>query len=154
MKFLKLKFTFVVILCLFNPLLFSCNHPVSQEKLDENKLKEHLENANRIIVADETKEIKDFIDRHQFKMTMTGTGLWMGVYQAGSGKAAGLHQLVTLTYKAYLLDGTLCYSADEKKPLQFRLGEGTQVRGLEEGIEGLKEGDHARQSFQLILHME
>jgi FKBP-type peptidyl-prolyl cis-trans isomerase FkpA len=49
-----------------------------------------------------------------------------------------------LKYKIFLLDGTLCYSSDSSGTAKFRLGEGQQVKGLEEGVLLMRKGDKAR----------
>jgi FKBP-type peptidyl-prolyl cis-trans isomerase FkpA len=124
--------------------LSSCRHEQQQQVSSEDSLKEHLINANKIMVKDESKEIEDFISRHQWKMTSTGTGLRYEIYSHGSGKKAEVKKEVTVAFSVYLLDGTLCYPADEKKPLTIIPGQGEQTRGLEEGIMLMHEGDKAR----------
>ncbi len=123
----------------------SCHHEQqSQQQLSPDSLKEHLINANKIILVNESKEIDDFISRHQWKMTKTGTGLRYEIFQHGNGKLAENEKQVTFAYTLYLADGTLCYSADEKKPLTIIPGHGEQTHGLEEGILMMHEGDKAR----------
>lgn len=134
---------------IYFPLLFlfcfyfvSCHHAQQQvESVDS--LKEHMMNVNRIMVKDESTEIEEFISRHPWKMSSTGTGLRYEIYKQGNGKKAGADKRVSISYNAFLLDGTPCYSADENKPLTFSLGHGEQPRGLEEGTMLMKEGDHA-----------
>jgi FKBP-type peptidyl-prolyl cis-trans isomerase FkpA len=136
---------FSVYFILFTVYFFSsCRHEQQQQVSSEDSLKEHLINANKIMVKDESKEIEDFISRHQWKMTSTGTGLRYEIYNHGSGKKAEEKKEVTVAFSVYLLDGTLCYPADEKKPLTIILGQGEQTRGLEEGIMLMHEGDKAR----------
>ena len=96
------------------------------------------------MVKDESKEIDDFIARHPWKMTSTGTGLRYEIYHHGNGKKAAEKKQVSILFSVYLLDGTRCYSADENKPLTFILGHGEQTHGLEEGIAMMHEGDQAR----------
>ena len=110
----------------------------------EDSLREHLINANKIMVKDESKEIEEFISRHPWKMTSTGTGLRYEIYEHGNGKRAEEKKQVTFIFSVYLLDGTLCYPADENKPVTIILGHGEQARGLEEGIMLMQEGDKAR----------
>jgi FKBP-type peptidyl-prolyl cis-trans isomerase len=146
-----LKLIFVYCL-LFTVYFFSsCHHDRQQQLVSEDSLKEHLINANKIIVKDESKEIDEFIERHQWKMNSTGTGLRYSIYKHGDGKAAGEKKQVTFTCSVYLLDGTLCYTYDAKKPVTIVLGIGAQTRGLEEGIMLMHEGDQAR--FVVPFHL-
>jgi FKBP-type peptidyl-prolyl cis-trans isomerase FkpA len=123
--------------------LASCRNEQQPHVTSEDSLKEHLINANKIMVGDESKEIEEFISRHGWKMTSTGTGLRYEIYEQGKGKKAGEKKELTISFSVYLLDGTLCYPADEK-PLTIILGQGEQTRGLEEGIMLMREGDKAR----------
>ncbi len=125
-------------------LFLSCHHEQQQQTISQDSLKEHLIGANKIMVKDESKEIEDFIERHPWKMTSTGTGLRVEIYHHGNGKKAEEKKQVSIAFSVYLLDGTLCYPADENKPLTIILGHGEQTRGLEEGVMLMHEGDKAR----------
>jgi FKBP-type peptidyl-prolyl cis-trans isomerase len=122
----------------------SCREPQQQQDVSTDSLKEHLINANKIMVENESKEIDDFISRHSWKMISSGTGLRYCIDQPGKGKMAEEKKTVSISYSVYLTDGTLCYSADDKNPLMLTLGRGEQTRGLEEGILFLHEGGKAR----------
>ena len=131
-------------LTLFCNLLFSCQSHKEEDSLSESEYKEHLTNANRIIVRDEKKDIEDFISRHQFRMDSTGTGLRIQLIQKGAGKLPVDHDRLLVAYKVFLLDGTMVYSFAEQQPDTFRIAEGEQVRGLEEAMRLLPEGSRAR----------
>ena len=136
----EIRHQLLLIACLF---IASC-HRGEQQVVKEDSLQEHMINANKIMVKNESAEIEEFISRHSWKMTSTGTGLRYEIYRHGNGKKADVKNRVTICYTAYLLDGTLCYTVDEKNPLTITLGHGEQIRGLEEGIMQMNEGDHAR----------
>ena len=106
--------------------------------------KERLLDINRSAVHDEATAIKDFITRHGWKMQMTGTGLHYEIYGHGSGERADATKLLSVAYKVFLLDGTLCYEHDETHPLKLITGRGQQINGLEEGLMLMNEGDRAR----------
>ena len=122
----------------------SCNHNSDQSKMSEQEIKERMTNVNRIIVKDESTDIDEFIARHQWKIQSTGTGLRIEVYEKGNGRQPALKDTVSIAYKVYLLDGTLCYSTDEMHPVKFILGTGQQTSGLEEGLQLMREGAKAR----------
>ena len=134
--------------------LTSCHRDMQQQQVSEDSLKEQMINANKIMVQNESDEIDEFISRHQWKMTMSGTGLRYEIYaHAGSkpAKKPGVRSEVSIAYSLYLEDGTLCYSAGEKNPLTFVIGRGEQTHGLEEGLMLMSEGDKAR--FVLPAHL-
>jgi FKBP-type peptidyl-prolyl cis-trans isomerase FkpA len=121
----------------------ACKSNSSENKIDENALNEKLTRMNKIIVTNESKDIDDFITRHSFHMTMTGTGLRYEIYKHGNGVHPVAKDEVKIDYKIFLLDGTLCYTNESAGPVNFRLGEGNQVKGLEEAIMLMVPGDRA-----------
>ncbi len=123
----------------------SCNRKYPESKnRNGSEDKEQLVNVNRAVVHDEAKLIEEFITRHEWKMKMTGTGLRYDLYKEGSGSKANSNSLLTIAYKVFLLDGTLCYEADESHPQHLMTGKGIQINGLEEGLMMMNEGMHAR----------
>lgn len=59
----------------------------------------------------------------------------------GTGKEAGMGDLVSVDYTASLTDGTVVDSSRPRgKPLQFRLGAGQVIKGFERGVVGMKPG--------------
>jgi len=48
---------------------------------------------------------------------------------------------VKVHYTGYLDDGTIFDSSEGKDPLEFTLGEGQLLKGFENAVEGLQEGD-------------
>jgi FKBP-type peptidyl-prolyl cis-trans isomerase len=124
---------------------YSCHLKENEKPVPEAEVKEHFIEANKMMVHDEAKDIEEFISRHQWKMQTTGTGLHYDIYEKGNGdKYPQKQNIISIAYKIYLLDGTLCYSADETKPLKFILGTNTQPRGLEEGLRMMTAGAKAR----------
>lgn len=131
------------------PLVFllasiSCTRNYPEEKKGPVINKEQLLNVNKAVVHDEAKLIEEFITRHGWKMQVTGTGLRYEIYKKGNGAFANGSSLLSIAYKAYLLDGTLCYEADTIHPLKLIIGKGQQINGLEEGLMMMNEGAHAR----------
>ena len=149
-KDLKFIFRFITYYILL--ITCSCHHNYpSDNNQNSAEVKEHLVNANKIIVKDEAKDIEEFITRHQWKMQMTGTGLRMQIYEEGKGAKPDYKSTVTISYKIYLLDGTLCYSVDDQHPAKISLDASDQPRGLEEGLMMMAEGSKAR--FVLPNHL-
>lgn len=67
-----------IFLRLFFPLLLisSCSSgQEKQEKMDKEKLKEHLIRANKMFVSNQSDDIDDYVKRHNLQMDTTATGL-------------------------------------------------------------------------------
>jgi len=133
------------VLLLVTFVFFSCQQK-SQEQpvMSEEEVKEHMMNANQILVHREAEDIGDFIRRHGWNMQVSGTGLRYELYKEGKGARPAKNSIVSLAYSLYLLDGTFCYRTDSIKPLRFMLGKAQQPHGLEEGVAMMKEGGKAR----------
>lgn len=139
----------ILFLSLFLFSSLQCKH--NDEKLTEEKLKEHLMNANRIMVKDEQAQIEEFISSHNWKMNSTGTGLRYMIYENGTGKNTAMHDTVKFTGKIFLLDATLCYEYKKENPLKFSPGTKDVARGFEEAALLMKEGDKGR--FVIPAHL-
>lgn len=126
---------------------FSCRH-YNDHNADLSQAvvtNEHLTDVNRKMVVSESKVIDEFISRHQFHMTMTGTGLRYEINSFGKGKEVPkLHDRVTISYREFLLNGKLIYHTDSINNSTFGLGEGMETNGIEEALLIMKEGDQAR----------
>ena len=48
---------------------------------------------------------------------------------------------VALHYKGTLSDGTIFDSSEGREPLQFEVGSGMVIKGFDDGVLGMKEGD-------------
>ncbi len=127
--------------------LFVACKPTVTETRDEQK-KEEVEKSmvevNRILVAKDKKRIEGYIERMGYQMTETETGLWIQQLKTGEGPLIQKDQVVYLSYKLSLLDGTLVYSSEEDGIKSFRVGRGGVESGLEEGILHLSQGAQAR----------
>lgn len=134
--------TFILI---FIIIFFSCKREVEQEdKKSIKNRKESLQEINRLLVDKDTELIKSYIERRDWEMTMTKSGLWYMIYEEGTGDLIQKGDYITYNYKVWLLDGTLIYSSDELGAKSFVVGKGGVESGLEEGVLFLKEKSKAR----------
>ena len=139
-----MKRTFVIVLCAIMVLLSSCNEkpqPVAQ--LSDSQLKESLERANRYMANDEEEDIQNYVQRHQWDMVSTGTGMRYQIVKAGTGPTIEPGQLVTMEYVLYDIFGDVVYSSDNEGPMRFVVGQGGVVAGVDEAICHLHQGDVA-----------
>lgn len=136
------KFLFIVLLAL---LVASCHtkpQPVNPVASD-TELKESLEKANRVLANDEEEDIENYVRRHQWDMVSTGTGLRYQIVDAGEGPLIQGGQIVTLEYVLYDIFGDVVYSSESDGVMQFKVGQGAEVAGLDEAVRHLHKGDVA-----------
>lgn len=129
--------------------IISCQnapHPPEQEKKPENekKLEQALIEANKSAIAQEKHMIRQYIDRHNWDMNKTGTGIYYGIYEDGNGKKAKEGMVATIDYTIELLNGTECYSSRNDQPKSFIIGQGNVESGLHKIMPYLQEGDRAK----------
>lgn len=66
----------------------------------------------------------------------------------GKGEEAKQNQTLRVNYKAFYESGVLFDSTEKRgKPFSFTLGEGTVIKGWEEGVKGMKVGSLRRLSI-------
>lgn len=137
-------------------ILVSCeNESHLQEKphngISRQQLKKELLKSNNHFLKIEDQNIKDYIQRHAYKMTKTGTGLYYDIYKQGSGPIAKEGDIAVLKYTVRLINGALVYDSNQNGLKEFKISRGGVESGLEEGILLLKLGDCAR--FILPSHL-
>ncbi len=128
----------IVLLCA------SCTGNSQEKKKKNDEMNEQLMKMNQARVSGESKRIEAFITSRSYNMQRSGTGLRYEIYRDVTGDTAKAHNLVEVSYKIFLLDGTLCYSSDSLGNAKFKLGEGQQISGMEEGLMMMQKGDKAR----------
>ncbi|MGZ3862314.1 MAG: FKBP-type peptidyl-prolyl cis-trans isomerase [Bacteroidia bacterium] len=127
-------------------LLTSCTeHPKQKQiEINQNKLKEDIIKVNKPVIVLEQDEINAYVRSHGYNMQTTGTGLrFMLLKENPKGKKIESKDLVTVNYKVWLLDGTLCYSSDKKGAKTFSVGADNVEAGVHEGVKLMRQGEKA-----------
>lgn len=142
-------FQFIVFWCLLPLILItlsSCNDdPVIEKKnVNPNQLKEPFIEANKKVVKTESQHIIDFLQRYQWPVKETGSGLRYYIYHEGDGIKAKKGNIATINYSIKLISGDEIYNSQTKGPMIFNIGQGDVASGLEEGILFLSIGDKAK----------
>lgn len=112
--------------------------------MTDAEMAKKLEEFNRNTAIFEEKVIQDYLKNHNLEMEKTGTGLWKDVIVPGTGATIEDGKTVSLGFKVYMLNDSLCYSSDEKRPYTFVYGHSDMESGLHEGLENLKSGAKAK----------
>jgi len=69
------------------------------------------------------------------------SGLKYQIQKAGTGKTAQVGDTVAVHYTGQLEDGTTFDSSVGKQPFAFTLGQNRVIKGWEQGVVGMKEGE-------------
>ena len=126
-------------------ILASCEN--EKPKPTEKQLyefKEPLVGVNKQLVEKDIARIKGYYTRRKWDMTLTKSGLFYEVYQAGEGDTIKKGDYIEISYKVDLLSGKSCYNSDKLGTKIFKVGYGQEEKGLEIGVLLLKKGSKAR----------
>jgi FKBP-type peptidyl-prolyl cis-trans isomerase len=136
---------FIIITIVFiAPIILSCNNETQKKTIQLSEVKQTLKGVNKILVQEDNDIMLGYARRRGWEMEEDSTGMLYQIYKKGNGFKAEKLKFITLNYKVFLLDGTLCYSSDSTGSLTFRILEGGKESGLEYGVLKLREGDKAR----------
>ena len=113
----------------------------------QSHLSDNLVSAHKQFVKDESKEIDDFIKRHNYEMQKSATGLRYKIDSDNKGEKPQRGDVVILKYDIYLLDGKLCYSSDSVGLMTFTVEQDDVPNGIHEAVQLMRKGDKA----QLII---
>lgn len=87
------------------------------------------------------RELKPYAP--QPPVTLEG-GVIVQTLREGDGPGAKKGKKVSMHFKGMLLDGGVFDSSYERGPMQFWVGEGHVLEGLDQGLLGMKEGELRR----------
>jgi FKBP-type peptidyl-prolyl cis-trans isomerase len=122
-----------------------CTTKPKQNEVTRQEIKQPMMDVNRQLIKQESERINSYIERRSYKAEATGTGLRMVWLKKNNteGKRPVEGDVATVKYKIELLDGTVCYSSDEKGPRSFTVAADNVESGLHEGIQLMQPGEKA-----------
>lgn len=83
-----------------------------------------------------------FAEKTEAKTVTTPTGLKYQILQEGTGPVAKSGDKVRMHYTGWLTNGTKFDSSlDRDEPFAFTLGSGQVIKGWDEGVAGMKQGE-------------
>lgn len=112
--------------------------------VNEDTLKKNLVDVNKTLTAKEDRDIEDYIQRHEWVMQKTGTGLRYQIYKKGNGAQPKDEDKVIISFQVNLINGVECYNSKVDGLKLFELGKAEVESGLEEGIKLMHVGDRAK----------
>jgi FKBP-type peptidyl-prolyl cis-trans isomerase len=116
-------------------LLFSCSDaPKELPIIEVKQMQENLIEANKKALSQESDQIEAYVKEKKQNVIRTKTGLRYAIYKDVEGENVQEKQEALVKYKVSLLDGTECYSTEDK-PDFFTVGKDYVESGLHEGIQ-------------------
>jgi len=135
----------ILYLICFLTTVTSCKTPVQEQSPGPDlRYKESFLETNKYIRKRHRDHMIAFMQRASWDMTETPTGLWYMILEEGQGERIREDKLVRYSFETKLINGKLCYYADNNQPKSIVVGKGNIEAGLEEGLLLLKEGSKAR----------
>lgn len=106
----KLAHTFFCVAIL--SFAFGCHRqpPVVNAPEEGPDITQNLANANRYIVESEETQINAYVERRQWNVRQTQTGVRISEYQVGNGKKVEWDEQVAVEYSVYDLSGAVIYA--------------------------------------------
>ncbi len=131
--------------------IVGCKQKEQETPKNWKQINENLIVINKYLLQEDEERVESYIERKQWNMERTNTGLWYQITQEGKGENAKESDIVTINYTVESLDGTLIYSSDSAGEKVFKVGFGNVESGLQEGIKLMNEGSKAR--FIMLPHL-
>ncbi len=128
---------------------FSCQEKQTTGSVvfQQDKRKKAEEEAfiegNKKIIQLEQDEIDLFVQRYEWDMKISNSGLRYRIIEEGHGKRLQEGDQVKLDYEILLLNGEKIYDSNERGELCFRIEQSGDIVGLHEAVKMLKEGGKA-----------
>jgi len=142
MNFSRILSVFTIML-----IFTTCSERVSDNKTNKeanvNERNKSLEKVNKYLVRKENEDIDNYIRRHYWNMTETGSGLRIEITKKGKGSIINRGDYISLEYETRLITGDLVYSSEKDGIKSFVVGHGGVESGLEEAVLLLSKGSEA-----------
>lgn len=136
-----------MLILLFIAGLFSCNGCKEKKEItdaDIERMRGDMVSDARKKHEREMKDIEKFIQKKEWPMTETGTGLHYWIYDTKNGISVKNEDIVSISYTITLLDDTFCYGTPDSQPKEVRIGRDNVETGLHEALLLMKVGDRAK----------
>jgi len=110
---------------------------------------EDIENEKKEVAAKESGILENYLKEKGIDAKKTPSGMYIAVTEEGSGELVGSGRMAKMKYTGRLLDGTVFDSNVDPKfkhpePFEFAVGQGSVIKGWDEGVATLKVGSKAK----------
>lgn len=115
------------------------------ERPEINWTKQNSTDLGKNLAIQEEIDIKLFLEMHKdWKMTKTGSGLRIYVYENGEGETAQSSDVAEIEFEIYLLDGTVCYKTEDDEYEEMVVDRSEIESGVQEALKLMRPGDRAK----------
>jgi FKBP-type peptidyl-prolyl cis-trans isomerase FkpA len=149
-QILIIGITFTITACNNTPEEIKEEKPQAYSEI-KHENREELLDWNKGLVEIDYSVIQKFIERRQWNMQKSSSGLFWQILTKTDGEQAVDGLTAVFSYKTSLLDGTVIYTSEEFGNRELLLGHNQEEAGLDEGLKLMKVGEKAR--FILPPHL-
>lgn len=113
----------------------------------EEQLKKEREIELSQLKEKETEDLNNYLQKNNIKVKPLKSGLYYIPLKEGKGRRAKAGKTVKVHYTGRFLDGKKfdsSYDHPNKKPIEFKLGQGSVIKGWDEGIALMRTGGKAK----------
>ena len=111
-----------------------------QNIIDSKIVESEYEERMKALKAQSESDFKTYLETHHITETPTASGLYIIPQKKGKGRHAGSGMIARIKYEARTLDGNLL-GYGESPYQDVKIGDGTLMAGVEEGLKTMSEGD-------------
>lgn len=118
--------------------------PPQQPSTPKADIDRFMKDFNKDAAMEELEQIDLVLERYQWPVTETGTGLRYWIYKKGNGRLLQKGDFVSCNYSIKLINGNEIYNSQTDGRLTFEIGNSNITPGLMEAVLLLHEGDFAK----------
>ncbi|MDA3881688.1 MAG: FKBP-type peptidyl-prolyl cis-trans isomerase [Bacteroidales bacterium] len=136
-----------IVLIVVISLISACKQQPQKNTLtpeDIKTIKEKSIEINRKYAHDIQDTIRAFVEKNNWNMQTTGSGLWYSISPSGNSDSIQRGDFIEYSYTVSLLNGRVCYSSDSTGTKTVQVGQAGVESGLEEAFLLMHKGDSAR----------
>lgn len=142
-----MKIPYFFLLCILSLCACKGKSPRSITDQEVAAAQKELIKENKRQHAEEMAAIREFIKSNNWPMAESTTGLQYWIYESGTGEKVQKDQHVWISYTISLLDGTICYTADDLQPKEIHVGHDNIESGMHEALQLMRTGDKGKFIF-------
>ncbi len=132
-------------------MLCACDDQQNQNMPSDAELQAELLRMNQDKSKEENDSIAHYIAKKGWQMTTLKNGIRYEMIEAGKGDSVKMGEVLTVSYKVFLLNDKLCYESTPADPVTFKVGEDHIESGLHEVVKKSRKGDRIRIILPSIL---